>query len=292
MGCNQRKCRGLESQELEICLPGERIYLRSSLERDYRVRAVPRRMFASNFCNSQLRRFGASHRMPTIVSLTPETEWISILRDITAWEPPCVPTLVLAPRPDDETLGAGGLIARLRKQDVSVSVAAITDGENAYSDMEGLDAIRVPEQIEALHRLGVPKSMIHRLALPDSDVSAHEDELVDLLLRLVEPETHVIAPWKRDFHPDHEAVGRAADRVAQLMGLSVTYYCFWAWHRGRPDILSGLQVMKLVLSDTELQTKLYALEAHISQLEHPDSQPILSSELLAPVRRSFEVYLR
>jgi hypothetical protein len=173
-------------------------------------------------------RFGASHltNMPTIVPLTPETEWISILGNIALWEPPYAPTLVLSPHPDDETLGAGGLIARLRKQGIPVTVVAITDGENAYGEMKGLDAIRVPEQIEALSRLGVPKSMIHCLMLPDRDVSAHEDELVDLLVPLVTPETHVIAPWGRDFHPDHEAAGRTAARVAHLVGLSVSYYLF------------------------------------------------------------------
>jgi LmbE family N-acetylglucosaminyl deacetylase len=230
--------------------------------------------------------------MPTMVPLTPETEWISILRDVVTWEPPCAPTLVLAPHPDDETLGAGGLIAKLRNRDIPVTVVAITDGENAYSDTKDLDATRVLEQTEALHRLGVPESMIHRLMLPDRNVSAHEDELVDLLLPLLTPETHVIAPWDRDFHPDHEAAGRAATRVAQRVGLSVSYYFFWTWHRGSPDTLNGLPVMKLTLSDAELQTKLYALQAHLSQLEHSDGQPILSAELLAPARRTFEVYLR
>jgi LmbE family N-acetylglucosaminyl deacetylase len=230
--------------------------------------------------------------MPTIVPITPETEWMTVLQHIPSWEPPRAPTVVLAPHPDDETLGAGGLIARLRKQGVSVTVVAVTDGENAYSDMEGLDAIRVPEQTEALHRLGVQESMIHRLMLPDRSISAHEDELVDLLLPFVTPETHVIAPWKRDFHPDHEVVGRAAARLAQLMGLSVTYYLFWTWHRGTPGMLTRLPIARLDLSDRELQTKLYALEAHISQFEHSDGQPILSSELLAPAHRKFEVYIR
>jgi hypothetical protein len=33
-----------------------------------------------------------------------------------------------------------------------------------------------------------------------------------------------------------------------------------------------------------------ALGCYFSQLEHPTGQPILSYNLLAPIRRSFEVY--
>jgi LmbE family N-acetylglucosaminyl deacetylase len=235
--------------------------------------------------------------MPTIVPLTPETKWLSLLRDIADWDFPAVPTLVFAPHPDDETLGAGGLIAKLCSQCIPVTVVAVTDGENAYANTtEGLDQIRVPEQTETLRRLGVPKSMTHRLNLPDRDVSEDEDEdedeLVDLLLPLVTPEMHLIAPWQWDFHPDHEAVGRAAARVSQLIGLSITYYLFWTWHRGTPGHLNSLRLLRLPLSDVELKTKLHALHAHASQFEHADGAPILSPELLAPAHRVFEVYVR
>jgi hypothetical protein len=105
--------------------------------------------------------------MPTIVPLTPEAEWLPAFVDLADWELPFVPTLVLAPHPDDETLGAGGLIVKLSKAGVPVTIVAITDGENAYADTHGLGDIRVLEQTEAIRRLGVPERMIHRLHLPD-----------------------------------------------------------------------------------------------------------------------------
>jgi LmbE family N-acetylglucosaminyl deacetylase len=230
--------------------------------------------------------------MPTIVPRTSEATWLPELQGLTNWEVPLVPTLVLAPHPDDETLGAGGLIAKLSRAGIPVTIAAITDGEGAYADTPDLGSTRVLEQTEALHRLGVPASSIQRLYLPDRDVSFYEDELVDLLLPLVTADMHLVAPWPRDFHPDHEAAGRAAARVAQRRGLPITYYLFWTWHRGEPSMLDGLGTTKLALSDTELKTKLYALQAHVSQFEHADGQPILSPELLVPARRQFEVYIR
>jgi len=111
---------------------------------------------------------GVPQDMPTIVPLTPEAEWLPAFVD-----------LVLAPHPDDETLGAGGLIAKLRRAGVPVTIVAITDGENAYAGIPRLGDIRVLEQSEAVQRLGVPAHMIHRLHLPDRDVSGYEDRLAD-----------------------------------------------------------------------------------------------------------------
>jgi LmbE family N-acetylglucosaminyl deacetylase len=230
--------------------------------------------------------------MSTIVPLTPEAEWLPAFVNLADWEPPFVPTLVLAPHPDDETLGAGGLIAKLRRAGVPVTIVAITDGENAYAGTPRLGDIRVLEQNEAVQRLGVPKHMIHRLHLPDRDVSDYEDQLVKLLLPLVTADVHLVAPWQHDFHPDHEAAGRAAARVAQSKNVPITYYVFWTWHRGIPAMLHGLPVAKLLLSEAELKSKLHALQAHVSQFEHGDGQPILSPELLVPAQRPFEVYIR
>jgi hypothetical protein len=125
--------------------------------------------------------FGVTQDMPTIVlvPLFSEAAWLPAFVGLVDWELPLVPTLVLAPHPDDETLGAGGLIARLRRAGVPVTIVAITDGEHAYADTPNLADIRIPEQIEALHRLGVPERMIHRLHLPDRDVSGYEDRLAD-----------------------------------------------------------------------------------------------------------------
>jgi LmbE family N-acetylglucosaminyl deacetylase len=230
--------------------------------------------------------------MPTIVPLTPEAEWLPAFLNLADWEPPFVPTLVLAPHPDDETLGAGGLIAKLRRAGVPVTIVAITDGENAYAGTHRLGDIRVLEQTEAVQRLGVPERMIHRLHLPDRAVSDHEDQLVERLLPLVTADMHLVAPWQRDFHPDHEAAGRAAARVAQANNLPITYYLFWTWHRGNPSILDELPMTKLPLTEAELTSKLHALQAYVSQFEHGDGQPILSPELLVPAQRAFEVYIR
>ncbi len=69
-----------------------------------------------------------------IVPVTNEIAWMNSLRDVPTWTPDCSPILLLAPHPDDETLGAGVLVASLRRGGVEVKVVAVTDGENAYPD--------------------------------------------------------------------------------------------------------------------------------------------------------------
>jgi LmbE family N-acetylglucosaminyl deacetylase len=97
-----------------------------------------------------------------ITPVSDESAWMTFLSGLTEWEPPAQHTLIIAPHPDDETLGPGGLIAALRSSVIEVDVIAITDGEAAYpndvySDTCGLAAIREREQTSALAILGVDK---------------------------------------------------------------------------------------------------------------------------------------
>ena len=172
-------------------------------------------------------------------SLTSEAVWMEHLQNIPVWDLPNEPILIIAPHPDDETLGAGGLIAAARLRGISVRVVAVTDGENAYpendaSQIDALRATRIQEQTSALARLGVSSDDIIRFGLPDSALQTCQEELVHKLLSLVTVDTHVLAPWQFDFHPDHRACGIAAEEVAQLKNARFTSYFFWTWHQGSP----------------------------------------------------------
>jgi LmbE family N-acetylglucosaminyl deacetylase len=234
-----------------------------------------------------------------IESLVSETEWLEALGPLPAWHPPTGPLLVIAPHPDDETLGAGGLIASQRALGSDVTVVAVTDGENAYLDtdpavVENLRRVRREEQTHALGRLGVPAKKIVRLSLTDSGVAAKEQELIHLLERHVSASTHVIAPWTGDFHPDHEACGRAAAIVAANVRARLTSYFFWTWHRGTPELLMDpqfdLNLRAFHFDDEILRAKTEALQCHRSQLERESGDEILPASLLAPARRKFEVF--
>ena len=183
-----------------------------------------------------------------------------------------------------------GLIASQRQLGRDVTVVAVTDGEHAYEGVTGLGPIRREEQAAALCRLGVTPASTVRLELTDSNVAAQERELVDRLMELANKETHIVAPWTGDFHPDHEACGRAAECVARRTGATLTYYFFWTWHRGTLATLRDLPLRSLPLYPDLLKAKLEALAFHKSQLGTEWGEPILPDNLLAPARRPFEIY--
>ena len=166
-----------------------------------------------------------------ITPVVHEAEWMLLLSDLPRWQPPDKPTIVISPHPDDETLGSGGLIARLRSEGTEVTVIAVTDGENAYGDGPGLGEIREREQINALGKLGVDPQHVIRIRLPDSGLMDCESRLVEVLQSVVSPNAHIVAPWRLDFHPDHEACGRAAEAIAREKEAQLTSYFFWTWHR-------------------------------------------------------------
>jgi LmbE family N-acetylglucosaminyl deacetylase len=230
-----------------------------------------------------------------IVPLASEEEWGIRLSKNPVWtdleSEIRGPVLVISPHPDDETLGAGGLIAQLRSLNVDVIVAAVTDGENAYGESVVLGEARAAEQTAALAQLGVEDWNIHRFRICDSDVSSHEDALTRLLNPLVARCNHILSPWRHDFHPDHEACGRIAEKLAEVHRVRLTSYFFWTWHRSTPELLEGLQLVNFPLSAQLLETKLQALRCHQSQLHRDSGDPILPGRLLAPAYRNFETYL-
>ena len=68
--------------------------------------------------------------------------------------------LVLAPHPDDETLGAGGLLARLARDGVRCDVIVLTDGEGSHPDSPTHTPARLAATCEdrGVHLIDAPVS--------------------------------------------------------------------------------------------------------------------------------------
>ena len=225
-----------------------------------------------------------------IVSVVDEPDWLAALTPLPAWNPPAVRTLVVVPHPDDESLAVGGVIRAQTLRGTDTTIVAVTDGENAYDGVSGLGEVRRVEQTKALARLGVSSDRIIRFGLPDSDVASHEQRLVRDLMPLVSRDTHLIAPWKGDFHPDHQSCGHAAAEVARQTGAKFVSYFFWTWHFGTIALLSGLPLRRFPLTPDLLKAKSDALSCHQSQLIREGGDPILPASLLAPASRPFEIF--
>ncbi len=147
--------------------------------------------------------------------------------------------VVLAAHPDDESLGAGGLTNTAVASGLDVVIVCATDGEHSHPDSPTLTPaelaqIRAREGRAAATALGVTD--VRRLELSDGDLGNHEDLLTTRLVELVGDGrgTLIVAPWRRDGHPDHEAAGRAAATAARRTGADLWEYPVWFWHWGRP----------------------------------------------------------
>ncbi len=217
---------------------------------------------------------------------TPPTDfsvgWNERLRDAARLTVARGRTVVIAPHPDDESLGTGGLVMHQLARELAVVVVAVTDGEAAYPawPAPGLAATRRDEQFAALGILGVPVAQTVRLGLPDSAVAAHESELVEKLSALVEPGDIVVAPWVHDWHPDHEACGRAAQTIAARHSCTLLGSLFWALHHTDPALHPDIDLAVLELTDLESSRRHAALRAHASQFEPGGQLPILDAKLL------------
>ncbi len=121
---------------------------------------------------------------------TPEAQWAPLLDLAPPLSLPCSAILVVSPHPDDEVLGAGGLIHCAAQAGRQVAVVSITDGEAAYSDWQELAKIRRREVRDALNVLA--GGVLHiPFSIPDGRVDAHRAILFDAIDRMLSPTTLV-----------------------------------------------------------------------------------------------------
>lgn len=130
--------------------------------------------------------------------------------------------LVVAPHPDDETIGPGGTVARLADEGVEVHVLCVTVRAAAMWGSGSEPAVREQEFAKACAALGVTHGVI---AWPDEtgelDICNRQRALVDLIerdaevsLATVRP-TALLIPSAGGFHQDHQAVHRAGFAAAR-----------------------------------------------------------------------------
>jgi LmbE family N-acetylglucosaminyl deacetylase len=222
-----------------------------------------------------------------------EPDWENLMAHAASVDLPMRRTIVVVPHPDDETLLTGGLITRQTGRGVPVVIVAVTDGEAAYPTWPapGLGRVRRSEQDKALHMLNVPCGSTIRLQLPDGKVADHEGELTSALADLLEPEDLVVAPWVHDWHPDHEACGRAARSAAETQPVTLIGSLFWAYHRVDPVAHPRLDIRRLELTEPESNRRLNALDAHRSQLQSNLHDPILSPNLFEHLSTDVEHFV-
>ncbi|MGB7271892.1 MAG: PIG-L deacetylase family protein [Geitlerinemataceae cyanobacterium] len=218
------------------------------------------------------------------------------------------PVLVVAPHPDDETLGCGGAIALLRDRNITVRVLVMSDGTRSHPNSRkypspDLKKLRESETRSAMSILGVDD--IDFLGLPDGDVPMQDapeaNEAIDrcqAILASIAPKV-IFLPWRYDPHPDHRATWQLLHRASVNLSPQPRSieYAIWDWDEAqRREIPSAqdVSVWRLDIS-TVLSSKKQAIAAYRSQttdLIDDDPQGFrLLPEFLANFQRPWEVYL-
>jgi LmbE family N-acetylglucosaminyl deacetylase len=208
--------------------------------------------------------------------------------DISGWRS----AVVIAAHPDDEVLGAGGLVAALAAAGARLRLVAVTDGEASHPGHQAPDqlaGLRREETQAALDVLGAGRTEVIRLGLPDSGLAAREAELAARLPALTAGFDVCLAPWEHDAHPDHETAGRAARQA----GPPLLFYPVWMWHWSFPGdpAVPWDQAVRVPLAPGVAARKRLAIRTFHTQLSPRDGAgPVLSSETIAHFTRAAEVF--
>jgi LmbE family N-acetylglucosaminyl deacetylase len=216
--------------------------------------------------------------------------------------------LVVAPHPDDETLGCGGAIALLRQLDLPVSVLVISDGTRSHPNSckyaaPALKNLREQETLAALTILCVEVEAITFFGLPDCGIPTPEDTqyqdeiaLCRDYLTCLAPTT-IFLPWRGDRHRDHRAAWQLICDASQDLSDSprLIEYPIWSENLQKPDrIDESVKAWRLDISNVVAQ-KQQAIAQYRSQTTNLiDDDPegfCLAPEMLEKFARPWEVYL-
>jgi LmbE family N-acetylglucosaminyl deacetylase len=205
-------------------------------------------------------------------------------RDVTA-EIAGRSALIIAPHPDDETIGCGATIMHKLAAGSTVTVLVVTDGRHSHTAVppERQGALRRAEMAEAARRLGLPPGAVHWAGLVDGKVADDQDRLTEILVRLLDrlrPD-EVYVTCADEPHPDHAAAGRAARRACATVGVPLAEYPIWLWcswpmapgrRLGSTWDAIRRRVVRVRLAG-HADGKQHALHAYASQLGKPDEVP-------------------
>ena len=184
--------------------------------------------------------------------------------------------LILAPHPDDESLGCGGLIAEACAQARPPCVLFVTDGTGSHPASpsfppERLRTTREAEALDALAILGLAPARVDFLRLPDTAAPQAGPEFEAAVARILAMvHRHackaIAAPWQHDPHCDHLAAHRMAEVARAAAGLRHLAYPVWGWTlpAGSPcnQAVTGYRLD----ITRHLPAKRRAIAAHRSQL--------------------------
>ncbi|WAC57805.1 PIG-L deacetylase family protein [Gordonia sp. SL306] len=241
---------------------------------------------------------------PVCTDGTPEEQWQRWLQERAPWPPLELDVerlVVLGAHPDDEVLGAGGIMASAAVAGIEVVVVCMSDGSGSHPGSRTL----TPEQLATRRHVELETATaLLGLATPrwfglrDGGLTEQAHTMAGIVDAVLDdgPDvaTGLLSVWSRDGHPDHDAVGRCAIEVARRRRLPLWMYPIWMWHWAAPGDSSvpwdRVRVQRL---DPEvLAVKHAAIRSFDTQINplspDPADAAILPPHVLAHLTRPWE----
>ena len=191
--------------------------------------------------------------------------------------------LMIAPHPDDETIGAWGLMTRLHRRGAIVRVLVMTDGAASHPDSRSWPRVRLVRERQretrrAMRAIGIDAGAVTFLGLPDG---ASAGTIVRASLRVARAVASspkpllLIAPVADDDHADHRT---AAAAVGAAGGAGIRRLGYRVWPTGAPP----RRARALVLTAQQRLAKRRAIAGYRTQTGRIIDDP--SGFALSPVQ--------
>ena len=208
------------------------------------------------------------------------------------------PILIMAPHPDDDILGCGGLIAACTHEGIAVHIVYLTDGRHSHIGArqwtaERLAAVRRQEAIAGARLLGVHEDNLTFLNAPDGALIFLRLTQARALNALAALTTNlgarrIFTTWVHDAHPDHVAAGLMGESLGkQLTGVDVLQYPVWGRVLpGRVSLWDG--PWRALRFDTRpfTEIKRLALSAHSTQVTALIERPLITMSAPPTIRQA------
>ncbi len=199
-------------------------------------------------------------------------------------------TLVIAPHPDDEILGAGGTIARLAQDGQEVHIGVVTTGRPPAFSAAHVEKVRA-EAAVAHRLLGVAQT--HWLDQPAAELPETPHATLNAALRQIvvdlDPHTLII-PFVGDIHLDHQltflsSLVAARPHQAKYPATILAYETLSETNWNAPYLTPAFVPHIFIDVSETLELKIEAMQAFGSQVrEAPHERSISALRALATLR--------
>lgn len=133
--------------------------------------------------------------------------------------------MIMAPHPDDETLGCGGMIQKLLLSGNEIKLLLYTNGQ---SEQDAL--LRMSEFIDATYKLGLNDTNLLSLGLKDGTLTDHCDAVagkVESIIKKEDPKW-IFIPYLLDTNKDHLAVHQILSNIlTEDSDIHIVMYEIW-----------------------------------------------------------------